>query len=107
MNNELSQCQLDYLKTTVEELEEKMTDWLEKPVRVIVFKTDDEALVDPEQSYDEYVAVMYVEDVELVSFTDESAIDVVDLVSIWAIRHLIISCGSHNKKLELPEPARA
>ena len=105
--NELSQCQLDYLKVSVEELEDKMSDWLEATVKVVVLVTSEESLTDPNQSYDEYVAVMFVDDKELVSFTDESAIDVVDLISVWAIRHLIISCGSNNQKLELPQPAQA
>jgi len=105
--SELSQCQLDYLKVNVEELEDKMSDWLESTVRVVVLVTSEESLTDPNQSYDEYVAVMFVDDKELVSFTDESAPDVIDLLSVWAIRHLIISCGSHNGNLELPQPAQA
>lgn len=107
MTNELSQYQLDYMKITVEELEDRMSDWLDVPVQVIVFKTDEECLTNPNDSFDEYYAIMYVNGNELVSFTDECVTSLVDMVSIWAIRHLIISCGSHNKKLELPEPAQA
>ena len=107
MMTDLTECELDYLKKSIEELEDKMGDWLEADVTVLVYQTDEDSLANPEECYDEYVAVMTVDGLELGSFTDESPMDTIDLLSIWCIRHLIISCGSNNHKLELPDPARA
>ena len=103
----LNQRQLDFLKKEANELEDKMGDWLNAEVKVLMYQVDEETLVDPTQEYDEYVALLVVDGREIVSFTEESAIDAIDLLSMWAVRHLIISCGSNNRQYELPEPAQA
>ncbi len=104
---QMSPYEIEYVVETLNELQEKMSDWMETPVEVSLWKTEEEALVDPEDCLDEYVVIMKVNDRELVSFTDEEASTLADTLSVWAIRHLIISCGSHNTKFELPEPALA
>jgi hypothetical protein len=100
-------AELEYVTNAIGELQDKMTDWLEKQVDVYLCVTADEALADKNDPLDEYVIVMEVEGEELVSFTDVDAGDLVDTLSIWAIRHLIISCGNYNAKMELPKPAEA
>jgi hypothetical protein len=100
-------AELEYVANSIYELQDKMSDWLEKQVDVYLCVTADEALADKNDPLDEYVVIMEVEGKELVSFTDVDAGDLVDTLSVWAIRHLIISCGSHNSKMELPEPAQA
>ena len=92
--NDLTKCELDYLKQATN-------------VLVSVYEVDEETLVDPEAPYDEYLAAMAIDGRELVSFTSESPIDAVDMLSVWAVKHLVISCGTHHQKLELPEPALA
>lgn len=104
---EMSQVEADYVTEGLSELQEKISDWLETQVIVTLWKTEDDALEDPDDPLDQYVAIMEVNGRELVSFTDDGACDLVDTLSVWAIRHLIISCGNHNSKLELPDPAQA
>ena len=107
MVSELSQHAIDYLKLQATELEDKLKDWIEKDVRIIIYQTPEESLTNPNECFDEYVGAVYIDSIELVRFTHECALDLIDLITTWTVRHLIIGCGSNNQKLELPEPAQA
>ena len=104
---EMTPIEVEYVVDALSELQEKMIDWLETPVSITLWRAEEDTLKKIDNSLDQYVVTMEVNGRELVSFTDDTACDLADTLSIWAIRHLIISCGSHNKKLELPEPAQA